>query len=52
MQYRQLKKSWYMFFFQHGLSDVVVGMDDLEFIDGLWADWSPGLRRHARTSPT
>jgi pimeloyl-ACP methyl ester carboxylesterase len=42
MQYRQLKKSWYMFFFQHGLSDVVVGMDDLAFIDGLWADWSPG----------
>jgi pimeloyl-ACP methyl ester carboxylesterase len=41
MQYRQLKKSWYMFFFQHELSDVVVGMDDLAFIDGLWADWSP-----------
>jgi pimeloyl-ACP methyl ester carboxylesterase len=42
MQYRQLRKSWYMFFFQHGLSDVVVGMDDLAFIDALWADWSPG----------
>ena len=42
MQYRQLKKSWYMFFFQHALSDTVVGMDDLAFIDGLWEDWSPG----------
>ncbi len=42
LQYRQLKKSWYMFFFQHGLADMVVGMDDLAFIDGLWADWSPG----------
>jgi pimeloyl-ACP methyl ester carboxylesterase len=42
MRYAQLKKSWYMFFFQHGLADVVVGMDDLAFIDGLWADWSPG----------
>jgi pimeloyl-ACP methyl ester carboxylesterase len=42
MQYRQLKKSWYMFFFQHALSDVVVGLNDLEFIDQLWADWSPG----------
>jgi len=42
VQYRQLKKSWYMFFFQHPLADVVVGMDDLAFIDGLWADWSPG----------
>ena len=42
LTYTQLKKSWYMFFFQHGLADIVVGMDDLAFIDGLWADWSPG----------
>jgi pimeloyl-ACP methyl ester carboxylesterase len=42
LSYRQLKRSWYMFFFQHGLADVVVGMNDLSFIDGLWADWSPG----------
>src|SRR6188508_461392 len=27
LKYRQLKKSWYMFFFQHGLADMVVGMD-------------------------
>jgi pimeloyl-ACP methyl ester carboxylesterase len=42
LQYAQLKRSWYMFFFQHALSDIVVGLDDLAFIDGLWADWSPG----------
>jgi pimeloyl-ACP methyl ester carboxylesterase len=42
LTYRQLKRSWYMFFFQHALSDMVVGMDDLSFIDGLWEDWSPG----------
>lgn len=42
MTYAQLKRSWYMFFFQHPLADVVVGMGDLDFIDGLWADWSPG----------
>lgn len=42
MTYAQLKRSWYMFFFQHGLADLVVGMSDLAFIDGLWADWSPG----------
>jgi pimeloyl-ACP methyl ester carboxylesterase len=42
LQYRQLKRSWYMFFFQHALADVAVAMDDLAFIDGLWADWSPG----------
>lgn len=41
-RYHQLKRSWYMFFFQHALSDMVVPMDDLAFIDGLWADWSPG----------
>ena len=42
LSYKQLQRSWYMFFFQHPLSDMVVGMNDLEFIDGLWADWSPG----------
>ena len=40
--YDQLKRSWYMFFFQVGLSDYVVSMNDLEFIERLWADWSPG----------
>jgi pimeloyl-ACP methyl ester carboxylesterase len=43
LQYEQLRRSWYMFFFQHALSDVVVGLNDLAFIDGLWADWSPGF---------
>jgi pimeloyl-ACP methyl ester carboxylesterase len=42
MQYAQLKLSWYMFFFQHPLADGVVPMGDFAFIDGLWADWSPG----------
>jgi pimeloyl-ACP methyl ester carboxylesterase len=39
--YEQLKRSWYMFFFQVGLADFVVAMNDLEFIESLWADWSP-----------
>jgi pimeloyl-ACP methyl ester carboxylesterase len=38
----QLKRSWYMFFFQHPLSDLVVPANDLAFIDHIWADWSPG----------
>ncbi|QGG95925.1 alpha/beta fold hydrolase [Actinomarinicola tropica] len=38
----QLRRSWYMFFFQHPLADAVVPMDDLAFIGGLWDDWSPG----------
>ncbi len=43
LSYTQLKRSWYMFFFQNPLADVAVGMNDLAFIDGLWADWSPGF---------
>jgi len=39
----QVKRSWYMFFFQHGLADMVVPGNDLAFIDMLWADWSPGF---------
>lgn len=39
----QLKRSWYFFFFQHGLADMVVPANDLAFIDMLWADWSPGF---------
>ena len=40
--YDQLQRSWYMFFFQHPLAEMAVPMDDLAFIDRLWADWSPG----------
>jgi pimeloyl-ACP methyl ester carboxylesterase len=40
--YDQLRRSWYMFFFQHPLAEMAVPMDDLVFIDRLWADWSPG----------
>ncbi len=40
--YDQLRRSWYMFFFQNPFADMVVPMDDLAFIDRLWADWSPG----------
>ena len=39
----QLKRSWYMFFFQHPLSDLVVPAGDLAFVDQLWSDWSPGF---------
>jgi len=38
----QIKRSWYMFYFQHPLSDIVVPSNDLAFIDMLWRDWSPG----------
>lgn len=40
--YEQLRRSWYMYFFQHPLADGLVAMDGLAFLDGLWRDWSPG----------
>ena len=42
LSYDQLRRSWYMFFFQSPLADLAVPLDDLAFIDRLWADWSPG----------
>ena len=40
--YPQLHASWYMFFFLSPLADMALPMDGYSFIDGLWADWSPG----------
>lgn len=55
--YDQLRLSWYMFFFQSPLAEIVVSLNDLDFIDRLWADWSPGYDRaddvaHVRTALT
>jgi pimeloyl-ACP methyl ester carboxylesterase len=44
---QQIKRSWYMFFFQHPFADFVVGANDLAYIDMLWADWSPGFDAQA-----
>ncbi len=46
LSFDQLRRSWYMFFFQHPLAEMAVQMDDLTFIDRLWADWSPGYDAH------
>ncbi len=40
--YEQLKRSFYVFFFQSPLAEMAVSMDGLAFIDHLWSDWSPG----------
>jgi pimeloyl-ACP methyl ester carboxylesterase len=42
LQYDQIKRSFYMFFFQLPLADFIVPGDDFAFIAGLWRDWSPG----------
>lgn len=41
--YDQIRRSSYMFFFLHPLSDIVIPMNDYAFIRGLWNDWSPGF---------
>jgi pimeloyl-ACP methyl ester carboxylesterase len=40
--YDQIKRSFYIFFFQTPLAEMAVSMNDLAFIEHLWADWSPG----------
>ncbi len=40
--FAQLKRSWYIFFFQSVLADPTVAADDLAFLANLWSDWSPG----------
>lgn len=40
--YAQIKRSFYMFFFQTPLADMAVPHDDFAFVEGLWRDWSPG----------
>ena len=40
--YAQLKRSFYIFIFQTPLAETALSVDDHSFIDGLWADWSPG----------
>ncbi len=40
--YEQLKRSWYIFFFQTPMAEMAVAHDDFAFIRNLWRDWSPG----------
>jgi pimeloyl-ACP methyl ester carboxylesterase len=42
LSYEQVKRSFHIFVFQWPLAEMIVGADDLRFIDRLWADWSPG----------
>lgn len=38
----QIRRSWYMFFFQSPLADHALPHDDFAMIDRLVAEWSPG----------
>jgi pimeloyl-ACP methyl ester carboxylesterase len=39
--YAQLKRSWYVYFFQIPMAEMAVAADDHRFIRNLWKDWSP-----------
>lgn len=43
LTFDQLRRSWYVFFFQTQLAEYAVSLNDLAFVDRLWADWSPGF---------
>jgi pimeloyl-ACP methyl ester carboxylesterase len=38
----QIRRSWYMFLFQHALAEVALAHDDFALVDRLVAEWSPG----------
>jgi pimeloyl-ACP methyl ester carboxylesterase len=38
--FNQLKRSFYIFFFQTALAEGAVMVDKLAFIDGLWREWT------------
>ncbi len=40
--YTQIRRSFYIFFFQSPLAETAVSMNGYAFLDHLWADWSPG----------
>lgn len=40
----QLKRSWYIWFFQTPFAEMAVQAEDFAFIDKLWREWSPGYR--------
>ena len=40
--YDQIKRSFYMYFFQQPMADGLVAAGDLAFVARLWEDWSPG----------
>jgi pimeloyl-ACP methyl ester carboxylesterase len=39
--YNQLRMSWYMWFFQLPLAEIMVPLNEFDFLARLWKDWSP-----------
>jgi pimeloyl-ACP methyl ester carboxylesterase len=45
--YRQIKRSFYIYLFQTPLAEAAVSTRDLAFIEDLWHDWAPGYDSRA-----
>lgn len=45
--YDQLRRSWYMYFFQRPNAEAVVSANGFAFINRLWHDWSPAYDARA-----
>lgn len=43
----QIKRSWYMFYFQSVLAESAIPANDYALIRMLWKDWSPGFESEA-----
>ncbi|HEY2702546.1 MAG TPA: alpha/beta hydrolase [Candidatus Dormibacteraeota bacterium] len=42
--WEQMKRSWYMWFFQlPGIYEMAISGDDCAAVENIWRDWSPGL---------
>lgn len=39
----QIKRSWYMFYFQSALAETAIPAHDYALIETLWKEWSPGF---------
>jgi pimeloyl-ACP methyl ester carboxylesterase len=46
----QQRRSWYMFYFQLEFADMAVPINDYEFIDRLWREWSPNWPEYNKYS--
>ncbi len=42
LDYAQVRAFWYQYVFLQPTAELIVANNDLAFIAGLWADWSPG----------
>jgi pimeloyl-ACP methyl ester carboxylesterase len=50
-EYDQIRRCFYIWFFQSQVADAVVSANNLAFCERLWRDWSPGYDPGAEMPP-